>query len=643
MEQPQTRTVGILAHVDAGKTTLSEQILYQSHTIRQAGRVDHQDSFLDTDSQERSRGITIFSGHAPFSWQGAPWYLIDTPGHVDFSPEMERCLWVLDAAVVVVSAVEGVQGHTETIWKLLREKKIPTFFFINKTDRAGADPEGVKKQLENRFHTCLCRFSGEKVTSEMAECAAGLDDVLLERYLSEEIPQEEWPSLLAPGLKEGKLCPFVSGSALAGEGVSDLLTGLCLLVPEMGGQDAPFSARVFQIRRDAQGNRLAFLRVTGGSLSPRDVVDGEKVSELRQCSGKKYTPIQKAVAGELCAAAGLSSACAGKGLGAEKDSSTMASSPMLRAAVEFDSKKVSHREMLADFRVLEDEEPSLHVEWIEALQEIQVRVMGSIQLEILREQVRSRFSREITFGPCRVIYQETIATPVEGRGHFEPLRHYAEVHLRLEPGKRGSGIQFESQCSTDSLALNWQRLIETHVYEKEHKGVLTGSPITDIKVVLLAGRSHEKHTEGGDFREAVYRAIRQGLMKAQSILLEPWYGFRVSLPIEMAGRFLSDIQRMGGSAEAPLTEGDRSVICGRAPVEPMMDYPRELTGYTRGRGNISLWFDGYEPCRNQEQAMAAIGYDAQRDVENPAGSVFCSHGAGFFVPWDEADKYMHLP
>lgn len=637
----QTRTVGILAHVDAGKTTLSEQILYQAHTIRQAGRVDNRDSFLDTDPLEKQRGITIFSGQAPFFWKDCPWYLLDTPGHADFSPEMERCIPVMDAAVVVISATEGIQGHTETIWRLLRRFQVPTFFFLNKIDLPGARPQEVRKQIQQRFHTHAV-LAENGITVEMTDIAAEEEDAILERYLTGEIQEEEWPKLLLPVLRSGKLCPYVEGAALQGEGVHKLLDILHVLTPEPGGQEKAFSARVYQVRRDTQGNRLAFLRVTGGQLCVKDSVGEEKVHELRQYSGVKFQPIRKAVAGELCAALGLASVTAGKCMGDTEEEPSLHWDPMLSAAVVYDQSQCSSKEMMSRFRLLADEEPALRVEWLEEVQEIRVQVMGTIQLEVLAERFYQRFSQEISFGPCRVVYRETIAAPVEGWGHFEPLRHYAEVHLRLEPGERGSGIVFKSECSTDRLSLNWQRLIETHVYEKEHKGVLTGSPVTDLRVVLLDGRSHEKHTEGGDFREATYRAIRHGLMKAQSILLEPWYAFSAVVPNELIGRFLSDIQKYGCSFESPLAEGDTSSVIGRGPVASLMEYPREFSSYTRGRGSLSFRFDGYEPCREQDKAVQEIGYDPERDIENPAGSVFCSHGAGFLVPWQEAEKHMHL-
>ena len=637
----QTRTVGILAHVDAGKTTLSEQILYQAHTIRQAGRVDNRDSFLDTDPLEKQRGITIFSGQAPFFWKDCPWYLLDTPGHADFSPEMERCIPVMDAAVVVISATEGIQGHTETIWRLLRRFQIPTFFFLNKIDLPGARPQEVREQIQQRFHTVPALVENG-ITPEMTDVAAEEDDAILERYLAGDIQEEEWPKLLLPALRCGKLCPCVEGAALQGNGIHTLLDILHLLVSQPGGEEKPFSARVYQIRRDTQGNRLAFLRVTGGRLSVKDSVGEEKVHELRQYSGIKFQPIREAVAGELCAVSGLASVTAGEAIGNVKEEIALHWDPMLSAAVVYDQSQCSSKEMVSRFRLLADEEPALRVEWLEEVQEIRVQVMGTIQLEVLAERFRQRFSQEISFGPCRVVYRETIGTPVDGWGHFEPLRHYAEVHLRLEPGKRGSGIVFKRECSTDRLSLNWQRLIETHVYEKEHKGVLTGSPITDLQVVLLDGRSHEKHTEGGDFREATYRAIRHGLMNAQSILLEPWYAFAAVVPNELIGRFLSDIQKYGCSFEAPLSEGDTSCVTGRGPVASLMEYPREFASYTRGRGSLSFRFDGYEPCREQEKAVKEVGYDPERDIENPAGSVFCSHGAGFLVPWQEAENYMHL-
>ena len=637
----QTRTVGILAHVDAGKTTLSEQILYQAHTIRQAGRVDNRDSFLDTDPLEKQRGITIFSGQAPFFWEDCPWYLLDTPGHADFSPEMERCIPVMDAAIVVVSATEGIQGHTETIWRLLRRFQVPTFFFLNKTDLPGAQPQEVREQLRQRFHT-LPALSEEGITTEMTDAAAEENDVILERYLAGDIQEEEWPALLLPVLRAGKLCPCIEGAALQGKGIQQLLHILHLLIPQPGGEEDAFSARVYQVRRDLQGNRLAFLRITGGHLAVKDSIQGEKIHELRRYSGAKFQPIREAVAGELCVALGLGSVTAGESIGNANVEPALHWEPMLSAAVLYDQSQCNSREMVSRFRLLADEEPAIRVEWLEEVQEIRVQVMGIIQLEVLEELFRQRFSQEISFGPCRVVYRETIASPVDGWGHFEPLRHYAEVHLRLEPGGRGSGLVFESHCSTDRLSLNWQRLIETHVHEKEHKGVLTGSPVTDLRVVLLDGRSHEKHTEGGDFREATYRAIRHGLMKAESILLEPWYAFTAVVPNELIGRFLSDIQKYGCSFDAPLADGETSSVSGRGPVAALMEYPREFASYTRGRGSLSFRFDGYEPCREQEKVVEEIGYSPERDVENPAGSVFCSHGAGFLVPWQEAEGYMHL-
>ena len=645
--------LGILAHVDAGKTTLSEQMLYQAGVLRTPGRVDARTAFLDQAEIERKRGITVFSGQADFSMEGRSFSLIDTPGHVDFSGEMERCLRVLDCAVLVVSCAEGVQAHTETLWRLLNDASVPVFVFLNKTDRAGADLMRVFGQLErlggNRF---VPFFSGieedGQMEEETAELLAGLDDSLLERYLETGYDRELWLKEAKNLVRERWVFPVFSGSALNGTGVEELLRGLRLLAPAgTGNREAPFAGRAYQVRHD-RGGRVVFLKVEQGTLHPKELLtvpggEREKCNELRRYSGSRYELIQEAGPGMLCAVTGIRQVKAGDlaGVGAER-AKPFVLQPLLRSQVLFSS-SVPAPLMLSRFRELEDEEPLLGVEWRERTQELEVRVMGEVQLEALEEIFRERYSEQISFGPCSVLYQETIAAPVVGCGHFEPLRHYAEVHLRLEPGQRGSGIVFASECPLDFLGSNWQNLIRTHVLEKQHTGVLTGAPLTDVKITLLSGRAHLKHTEGGDFREAVYRAVRQGLMQAETVLLEPWYRFFAEVEFDEAGRVQSDLLRMGGECGAPLEVEGKMALRGRAPIRTMMGYPREFTAFTRGKGRLSLEFGGYEPCRDAAAIVEKIGYDPERDVENSPDSVFCSHGAGFPVKWNEANAHMHLP
>ena len=632
--------VGLLAHVDAGKTTLSESILYQSGAIRNLGRVDHQDAFLDTDEMERERGITIFSKQAVLTWKDTEITLLDTPGHVDFSAEMERVLQVLDCAVLVISGADGVQGHTETLWKLLTRYGIPVFLFVNKMDQEGTDCGKLLAELKSRFSEGCIDFGrvetgAEEVIEEIAVC----DEQTMEEYL-------EKGSVAAASIRrlvaERKIFPCYFGSALHLQGVEELMNGICTYQMQKE-YPAVFGAKVYKIARDGQGNRLTYLKVTGGTLKVKDVIgeNGDKVNQIRVYSGEKYELLSEADAGKVCAVTGLAETYPGQGLGAEKDSELPILEPVLTYRIILPDDCNVHT-MLRDLKLLEEEEPELHVVWIEKSQEIHVQLMGDVQIEILQRIIKERFGVLVEFGDGSIVYKETIAAPVEGVGHFEPLRHYAEVHLRLEPGERGSGIQFDSECSEDVLDRNWQRLVLTHLEEKEHKGVLTGSVITDMKITLTSGKAHLKHTEGGDFRQATYRAVRQGLKKAESVLLEPYYEFRIELPSENVGRAMTDIQNRFGKFEAPETLGEMTVLTGIAPVSTLSGYQKDVIAYTGGRGRISLTLKGYDLCHNQEEVVAARGYDSELDLANPTGSVFCAHGAGFVVDWDEVEEYMHM-
>lgn len=632
--------VGLLAHVDAGKTTLSESILYQSGAIRNLGRVDHQDAFLDTDEMERERGITIFSKQAVLTWKDTEITLLDTPGHVDFSAEMERVLQVLDCAVLVISGADGVQGHTETLWKLLTRYGIPVFLFVNKMDQEGTDCGKLLAELKSRFSEGCIDFGrvetgAEEVIEEIAVC----DEQTMEEYL-------EKGSVAAASIRrlvaERKIFPCYFGSALHLQGVEELMNGICTYQMQKE-YPAVFGAKVYKIARDGQGNRLTYLKVTGGTLKVKDVIgeNADKVNQIRVYSGEKYELLSEADAGKVCAVTGLAETYPGQGLGAEKDSELPILEPVLTYRIILPDDCNVHT-MLRDLKLLEEEEPELHVVWIEKSQEIHVQLMGDVQIEILQRIIKERFGVLVEFGEGSIVYKETIAAPVEGVGHFEPLRHYAEVHLRLEPGERGSGIQFDSECSEDVLDRNWQRLVLTHLEEKEHKGVLTGSVITDMKITLTSGKAHLKHTEGGDFRQATYRAVRQGLKKAESVLLEPYYEFRIELPSENVGRAMTDIQNRFGKFEAPETLGEMTVLTGIAPVSTLSGYQKDVIAYTGGRGRISLTLKGYDLCHNQEEVVAARGYDSELDLANPTGSVFCAHGAGFVVDWDEVEEYMHM-
>ena len=635
--------IGILAHVDAGKTTLSEGMLYLSGSINKLGRVDHKDAFLDHNSLERERGITIFSKQAVFSTPELEITLMDTPGHVDFSAEMERTLQVLDYAILVISGTDGVQSHTETLWRLLRRYHIPTFVFINKMDLAGADKPAILSELQKRLsEKCVDMNAPAQLRDEALSLC---DERLLDLYLEEGALSDE---AVARAVSERKVYPCRFGAALKLEGVEELLHDLTTLT-QQPQYPADFGARVYKIARDAQGARLTYLKVTGGSLKVKALLSGsdnvgqwsEKADQLRIYSGEKYKLTESIPAGSVCAVTGLERTFPGQGLGME----ALAEPPMLEPVLTYQMllpQDCNIPETMRKLRQLEEEDPQLHILWNERLREVHVQLMGEVQLEVLQRQIADRFGMDVSFSQGSVVYKETILEPVEGVGHFEPLRHYAEVHLLMEPGPRGSGLTFDSLCSTDDLDLNWQRLILTHLEEKQHLGVLTGSPITDMKISVLSGRASIKHTEGGDFRQATYRAVRHGLRKAKSILLEPCYDFSMELPIECVGRAMTDVQQMNGSCNPPEQEGERAILTGWAPVAEMRGYQAELASYTRGRGRLACWARGYEVCAKQQAVVDALAYDVDADLENSADSVFCSHGAGFVVPWYEVEDHMHL-
>lgn len=702
-------TIGLLAHVDAGKTTLAESMLYASGSIRKAGRVDHGDAFLDTYALEKDRGITIFAKQAQMMLGQYEVTLLDTPGHVDFSAEMERTLQVLDVAILIISGADGVQGHVQTLWRLLEHHQIPTFLFVNKMDQPGCEKDTLLGELRERLGDACMDFTQDMETDAVLENLAMCDEEVLEQYLE---TGKVCDTDVCRMIRQRKLFPCYFGSALKQEGIGELLKGLARYMepPEYPQQ---FGARVFKIARDAKGERLTYLKITGGSLpvktevvkyngtvagsvneSPEpeaksgekipflneikgkdtevsnerlkykttfsgkksenrnttsqakaeqpQILWKEKVNQIRIYSGSSFQMINEATAGSICAVTGLTQTKCGQGLGFEQDEMESLLEPVLTYQIIVPEDCDVHQTWLK-LKQLEEEDPQLHIVWNEQVNEIHARVMGAVQIEILKDLIQERFDLSVEFGSGSIVYRESIADTVEGIGHFEPLRHYAEVHLLLEPGARGSGLAFACDCSEDVLDKNWQRLIMTHLLEKTHHGVLTGSEITDMKITLKSGRAHQKHTEGGDFRQATYRAVRQGLRQAQSVLLEPWYAFRLEVPSEQVGRAMSDIQRMEGSFETPQTMGNLAVLTGKAPVVVMQDYQMEVISYTRGVGRLSCSLCGYEPCHNTEEVLELIGYDPDQDLENPCGSVFCSHGAGYNVPWDEVTERMHLP
>ena len=644
MESTRKQIVlGILAHVDSGKTTLSEAMLYRAGVTRRLGRVDHKDAFLDTDALEKARGITIFSKQALLTAGDTDITLLDTPGHVDFSTETERTLQVLDYAVLVVSGTDGVQSHTETLWRLLRRYHVPTFVFVNKMDLPGMERQELLAQLNRRLGEGFVDFGAEQADRD--EALALCDENLMDRMLDAGQLQD---ADLIPAIARRHVFPCWFGAALKLEGVDALLDGLDRYTRPAPALEA-FGAKVFKVSQDEQGARLTWLRVTGGELKVKAQLTGEadgepwaeKANQLRLYSGAKYTLTEAIGPGQVCAVTGLTKARPGEGLGAERDSDLPVLEPVLSYQVLLPEGADMHA-ALGKLHRLEEEEPQLHVVWNETLGEIHVQLMGEIQLEVLRSLLAERFGLAVEFGPGGILYKETITEPMEGVGHYEPLRHYAEVHLKLEPLPRGSGMQFAADCREEVLDKNWQRLVLTHLEEKQHLGVLTGSPLTDVKITLIAGRAHLKHTEGGDFRQATYRAVRQGLMLAKSQLLEPWYAFRLEVPAENIGRAMSDIQRMEGTFDPPESGEETAVLTGFAPVSTMRSYPMEVVSYTRGRGHLSLILDGYRPCHNAQEVIAAIGYEPEHDLDNPADSVFCAHGAGFVVPWDQVRSHMHV-
>lgn len=629
-------TLGILAHVDAGKTTLSEAMLYLSGAIRKAGRVDNRDAFLDTYELERERGITIFSKQAVFAYDDLKITLLDTPGHVDFSAEMERTLQVLDAAVLVIGASDGVQGHTVTLWKLLKRYQVPVFLFVNKMDQQGTDQDVLMRELCDRLGGGLTNFSEENKNTLLEELAM-CDEELLNCFLEKGDISEE---LIRKAIAQRKVFPCFFGSALKLFGVRELMEGIVRYMP-ISGYPKEFGARVFKITRDNQGNRLTHMKITGGFLKARDVLKTEKVNQIRIYSGEKFDAVNEACAGQVCAVTGLLHTFPGQGFGLEKTVDRHMLEPVLSYCI-YLPEGCDPAAFLPKLMQLQEEDPTLQVVWDEELKEIHAKVMGEVQIEILKHMIRERFGIEVSFGTGRIVYKETIADRVEGVGHFEPLRHYAEVHLLLEPAEPGSGLLFAADCSEDILARNWQRLILTHLEEKEHRGVLTGSPITDMKITLVSGRAHLKHTEGGDFRQATYRAVRQGLMEASGVLLEPVYEFRLGIPEEMIGRAMTDMEKLHGSFTLKERVGGVAVLTGTAPVVTIQDYQKEVTAYTRGHGRLSLSLKGYVPCHNAEEVIAKRHYDPESDLKNPTGSVFCAHGAGFVVPWNQVKDYMHL-
>ncbi len=661
------KTIGILAHVDAGKTTFSEQILYHTNSIRNRGRVDHKDSFLDSHNIERERGITVFSDQGIFEFSNAIYYLVDTPGHIDFSTEMERAIAIMDYAIIVISAVEGVQGHTKTVWNLLRKYNVPTIFFINKLDRVGADKDRVIKEIKKDLTKDICYLENDSLgvndnfSEEVIEFISECDDELFERYLEGNYDFSLWLSKFKILIKEGKVFPCFGGSALQDEGIVEFLNAFDKVSFTEYDEGKEFSGRVYKVRHDENGNRITFIKALSGTLKIRDEVKYggelkeesnlestskyinetcEKISSIRIYNGSKFKTVDIVEAGDLFAVSGLSKTVAGDGVGTLKEKTHYEMIPTLMSKVMFD-RSYNVRDVLGYLKILEEEDQALNIIWNEELQEIHVHIMGKIQLEVLKEIIQERFNLSVEFGPCQILYKETIAEETIGRGHFEPLRHYAEVHLKLGPLPRNSGIVFENECHSDDLTFGNQNLVKTHIFEREHHGLLTGASITDMKVTLLTGRAHNKHTCGGDFREATFRALRQGIEKVENILLEPYYKFVIEISSEHIGRVLSDIQRLNGIFEPVEIEEDRARISGRGPVATFMDYSMEVIAFTKGKGSINLLYDGYDVCHNSEEVIQSKGYNKNADIEYTSTSVFCSHGQGYLVPWDEADEAMH--
>lgn len=643
------KTFGIFAHVDAGKTTFSEQILYYTKSIRKKGKVDYKEAFLDSQKVEKERGITVFSDVGTFSYDGDTYYLIDTPGHIDFSPEMERTLSILDYAILVVSAVEGIQGHTETLWNLLKNRKIPTFIFINKIDRVGADVNKVYQQLKRRFSEDICLLSNNSLmnlSDEEIEFIAGKDEELLNLYFEDNYNNQLWINKLKFLVKERQIFVASSGSALLDQGVREFLDIFNKLTMTNYELADIFTGKVFKIRYDEKGTRITYIKALSGLLKVKDELvynhNGEeireKVNEIRAYNGVKYEIKDVASEGDVFAVTGISNMKAGMGIGIEDSTEEMI--PTLTAKVLYDS-TVNIKEVLKYLKILESEEKTLNVQYDEILKEMHINVMGKIQLEVLKEIIQERFNLNVEFDKPEILYKETIGNEVNGYGHFEPLRHYAEVHLKLLPGERGEGIVFENRCHNDYLTPGQQNLIKTHIFEKKHRGILTGSEIDDIKVILITGRAHIKHTEGGDFREATKRALRQGLDSAENILLEPYYNFKIEVDNQLLGRVLSDVQKMNGTFNEQQSVGDRVIITGRGPVATFMDYSLEFQALSKGKGGLSLMYGGYDVCHNAEEVIERIGYNKDADPEYTSSSIFCAKGVGYSVKGDEVVNYMH--
>ena len=641
------KTFGIFAHVDTGKTTFSEQLLYYGASIQARGRVDHQDAFLDLHPIERARGITVFAEQGVFTYGDDTYTMIDTPGHVDFSPEMERAIQVLDYAVLLVDAVDGVEGHTETVWQLLQKHHIPTFFFINKMDREGANlahAVATIQQLLTPDTLMLTNRLNEQIDESLIEEIAALDDALMDHYFEHGYEQALWYDTLRTCIQQRRVFPIYYGSALQDEGIEMFLHDFHALTKTHYDAAAPFAARVYKVRHDDNGQRIAYLKIDAGTLPSRTAldIDGEtmKVGQIRLYNGEKFEQLPQAVAGQSVGVYGLKNAVIGTTFGVANTYEMPSLVATLRTRVVFEE-GVSAKEMLKYFRLLEAEDPSLQVLWQEDVQEIQLSIMGKIQLEVLEHVLFERFSLRVTFERPTIIYQETIAQTVKGYGHFEPLKHYAEVHLRLTPTARNSGVTFKNECHADHLLVGQQNLIEHHVLERAHHGLLTGSALTDVEMTLVTGRAHVKHTEGGDFREATHRAIRQGLEQVENILLEPYYAVTLRAHIDHLGRMMSDIQQASGTFEAPLTDGDSVSLKARVPVASFIDYPTQYAAYTNGKGSIRLTFDGYDVCHNTDEVIAQIGYDKNADAQYTSNSIFCAHGKGYVVPWQEAEAAMH--
>lgn len=647
------KTIGILAHVDAGKTTFSEQLLYHTNSIKERGRVDHQNAFLDNHEIERERGITVFSDQARFKYGNSVYYLIDTPGHIDFSPEMERAIQVLDYAIILISAIEGIEGHTETVWKLLKKHDIPTFFFINKIDREGAAPEQVKSDIQSHFTTDACditsSFQQEEMTESLIEFLAERDETLLETYLNNGYDKQLWLDSFKNMINENKVFPIGSGSALQDIGIKEFFTKFDQLTETNYDKHAPFSGYVYKIRYDQNNTRITYIKILSGSLRVRDQLNfgdsnhliQEKITQIRICHGETFEQIDEAEAGQIVALIGLSTPKIGDCVGELKQTSTFEMVPILKSKVNFDS-SIPTKDMLACFRILEAEDPSLQVVWEEKFQQINIHVMGKIQLEVLEKIVEERFNYQISFEKPEIIYQETINTTVTGYGHFEPWKHYAEVHLKIEPAKRGSGITFENLCHPNDLSIGNQNLIRKHIFERHHHGILTGSTLTDVKISLLTGRAHNQHTKGGDFREATFRALRQGLEQAENVLLEPYYDFTIKVDLDKIGRVMADIQQAHGTFSPAETVGDKAILTGSVPVATFIDYQQIFMSYTHGKGILILKYGGYDLCHNSEEVIQRINYQKDADPEYSSSSIFVAKGGKTnVIPWYEAKAAMH--